>query len=264
MNTVVSEAIHIESVGTGAPLVLLHGFGLHGGLFAPILPALARTRRVLVVDLPGHGHSEAPLPGSLDAIADAVADAVARHAPRASVLGWSFGGQVALAWAQCRPQSVERLVLACTTPAFVQRADWRCAMSAEALRRFGDELAVAYKLTLQRFLTLQVQGSETGRATLAQLRARLFERGTPSTATLTDLLARLLETDLRARVPRIHTPALVLSGARDTLAPAAAGKWLADALPDARYRVIEGAAHAPFLSHPREFENAVKEFLDAR
>jgi pimeloyl-[acyl-carrier protein] methyl ester esterase len=255
------EAIHVESFGVGRPLVLLHGFALHGGLFAPLLPRLAQRHRVHVVDLPGHGHSDAPMPHSLDAIADAIASAVSHEAP-ADVLGWSFGGQIALAWARRRPDLVRRLVLVCTTPSFVQRADWHCAMSAETLRRFGDELRVSYKLTLQRFLTLQVQGTEAGRATLAQLRARLFERGAPSVATLNAMLALLVETDLRDRVPAIATPSVVVSGARDTLAPAAAGAWLADALPDARYCRIEGAAHAPFLSHEAEFDAAVKGFLD--
>lgn len=259
----VSARVHVESVGAGPPLVLLHGFALHGGLFAPLLPALARRHRVHVVDLPGHGHSSCAVPATLDAIADAVADAVEAHAPRARVLGWSFGGQVALAWAHRRPASVDRLLLVCATPSFVTRADWHCAMSAATLLRFGDELGVAYKLTLQRFVTLQVQGSEAGRATLHQLRARLFERGAPSRATLNALLALLVETDLRAIVPKVRAPALVISGERDTLAPAAAGRWLASALPQARHVLLEGAAHAPFLSHPRAFERAVKDFLDA-
>ena len=44
--------LHVESVGRGSPLVLLHGFALHGGLFAPLLPALVKRHRVHVVDLP--------------------------------------------------------------------------------------------------------------------------------------------------------------------------------------------------------------------
>ena len=50
--------LHVESVGEGRPLVLLHGFALHGGLFAPLRPAFAQHHRVHVVDLPGHGYSD--------------------------------------------------------------------------------------------------------------------------------------------------------------------------------------------------------------
>lgn len=262
----IPPAVHVESMGAGPPLVLLHGFALHGGLFAPLVPALARRHRVHVVDLPGHGHSDPIAAFTLEAVTDAVADAVAAHAAhaaRVAIVGWSFGGQVALEWARRRPASVDRLVLVCTTPCFVTRPDWHCAMTPQTLARFGDELGAAYTLTLQRFLTLQVHGSEAGRATLAQLRARLFERGAPTRATLNALLALLVETDLRERVPQVDAPALVVSGGRDTLAPAAAGRWLAAALPHARYCAIEGAGHAPFLSHPQIFEAAVKDCIDA-
>ena len=255
--------LHVESVGAGPPLILLHGFALHGGLFAPIVPALARRHRVHVVDLPGHGHSAHVMPGGLDVIADQVAGALGSDARGAAVLGWSFGGQVALEWARRRPGEVARLLLVCTTPSFVTRAHWSCAMAPQTLQRFGDELAVAYRLTLQRFLTLQVQGSDAGRAVLATLRARLFERGEPPREAVAATLRLLLDTDLRERVSQVRVPALVVSGARDTLAPAAAGRWLADALPQARYEEIPGAAHVPFLSHPDAFMQASGRFADA-
>jgi len=254
-----TRTLHVEAVGVGPPLVLLHGFALHGGLFAPLLPALAARHRVHVVDLPGHGRSPMIARYDLDAIADAVAAAVQDAGARVSVLGWSFGGQVALAWARRHPAHVERLLLVCTTPSFVTRPGFDCAMAPQTLQRFGDELAVAYKLTLQRFLTLQVQGSDAGRATLATLRARLFERGGPAPEAVRETLRVLMATDLRDAVARIATPAVVVSGGRDTLAPAAAGRWLARHLPHARYRLIEGAAHAPFLSHPQAFLDAIDE-----
>jgi len=266
-----SARVHVESVGAGPPLVLLHGFALHGGVFAPILPALARTHRVHVVDLPGHGHSrDVPAP-SLDAVVDRVAGAVADALLRdgatggaPAVLGWSFGGQVAMAWAMRDPGAVERLALVCTTPSFVVRPGWSTAMPEDTLARFGDELRVAWRLTLQRFLTLQVQGSDEGRRTLAQLRERLFERGQPSVADLGATLSILLGTDLRACVGSIVAPALVVTGPRDTLAPAEAGAWLARTLPAARLVTIDGAAHAPFLSHPARFLDVIGPFLDGR
>ena len=259
-----SSVLHVEVTGAGPPLVLLHGFALHGGLFSPLVPALARHHRVHVVDLPGHGYSAGVPVTTLEQAADQVADALGDAARGAAVLGWSFGGQVALAWAQRRPRDVARLLLVCTTPSFVARAGWPCAMSAQTLERFGDELAVAYRLTLQRFLTLQVQGSDTGRATLAALRARLFERGEPPKPALAATLRLLLDTDLRAAASAVRCPARVLAGARDTLAPAAAGRSLAEAMPAADYREIAGAAHVPFLSHPVAFADAAGRFIDAR
>jgi pimeloyl-[acyl-carrier protein] methyl ester esterase len=256
--------VHVESVGVGAPLVLLHGWAMHGGMFAPILPSLASKHRVHVADLPGHGHSAPPASPTLDGVVAAVDAAFAHERAPLDVLGWSLGGAVALRWARLHPDRIQRLVLVATTPSFVARDGWPNAMQDETLPKFGDELRVAYRLTLQRFLTLQTQGSEGGRAALAALRHQLFARGEPSAAVLEQSLALVRGIDLRADAPSIRAPALVVSGDRDTLAPVEAGRWLAQALPDARFAPIAGAAHVPFLSHPRAFDAALSPFLDER
>jgi len=256
--------LFVDVAGAGPPLVLLHGFALHGGLFAPIVADLARAYRVHVVDLPGHGHSAAG-PATLAAMVDAVATLIARLGTPAHVLGWSLGGMVAQRLALDRPDLVRRLALVCTTPRFVTAPDWPHAMEPATLARFGDELRTAYRATLQRFLTLQVQGrgegGVVGRDVLAALRDSLFARSTPSPATLAAALAALAGTDLRVDVARIAAPTLVVTGPRDALTPAAAGEWLAGRIPHARHVAIAGAAHAPFLSHPAAFIAAVQDFL---
>jgi pimeloyl-[acyl-carrier protein] methyl ester esterase len=253
--------VHVESAGRGTPVVLLHGFAMHGGLFAPLLPSLARSHRVLVADLPGHGRSPPVEPFDLSSLVRAIDASIGGDAPM-TVIGWSLGGQVALQWALMQPARVKRIVLVATTPSFVQRADWPHAMAVETLARFGDELRVAYRVTLQRFLALQVQGSGEGRATLAQLRRHLFDRGEPSSATLAAALELAGRVDLRLALPAVATPALVVAGDRDALVPLQATRELAAALPAASHVTIEGAAHAPFLSHPAAFLGAVRPFID--
>jgi len=254
--------LHVESVGAGAPLVLLHGWGMHGGLFAPVLPALAQRRRVHVVDLPGHGYSAPLAPLTLEGIAGELDAAFAHESEPLDVLGWSLGGAVALHFTATRRRRVARLVLVATTPSFVVRVGWPHAMEPRTLAMFGDELRVAHRLTLQRFLTLQVQGSDSGRAALAALRHELFARGEPSREVLDAALALLQSVDLRDAVESIDAPALVVTGDRDTLAPAAAGRWLAAALPHGELVEIPGAAHVPFLSHSDAFDSALAGFLD--
>jgi pimeloyl-[acyl-carrier protein] methyl ester esterase len=252
--------LHVDSVGAGLPLVLLHGWAMHGGVFAPLLPNLAKHRRVHVVDLPGHGHSEPVTPFGIDGIVDALDRAFPRDAPLA-VMGWSLGGLIALHWALSHPGRIDRLALVCTTPKFVADDAWPHAMAPATLARFADELRVAWKLTLQRFLSLQVQGSDEGRATLSALRHELFARGEPSPAALSDALAALGALDFRPRAPDVSIPTLVIAGDRDTLTPVEAARWLAQALPAARLVRIAGAGHAPFLSHRAEFLDALLDFL---
>ena len=241
---------------------------MHGGLFASLLPRLALRHRVHVVDLPGHGHS-APLepatlePATLDDMVDAIAAHFASESEPLSVLGWSLGGTVALRWARRMPERMARLVLVGVTPRFVAGSGWPQAMAPETLQRFGDELSVACRLTLQRFLTLQVQGSAEGRSTLAELRRQLFARGEPEPAAIASSLAILAAADLRADAALIRTPSLLIAGEHDRLTPPAAAAWLAQALPNGQLLEIPGAGHAPFLSHRESFEAALEGFLDA-
>jgi pimeloyl-[acyl-carrier protein] methyl ester esterase len=234
---------------------------MHAGMWGPLLSSLARSARVHAVDLPGHGCSPAIAPFTLDTLTDAVAARFRGEALPLTVLGWSLGGLVAMHWARREPERVRALVLVATSPRFVAGDDWPHAMTAITLGRFGDELRASYRLTLQRFLTLQMRGSEEGMAALPALRRHLFARGDPAPGVLADGLLLLKHADLRADVPAIVQRALVVSGDRDTLAPIGAGEWLAERLPHARFAPIAGAGHAPFLSHPQAFEAALARFL---
>ncbi len=263
--------LHVDSYGSGAPLLLIHGWGMHGGMWSDTAVQLARQFRVHVVDLPGHGLSvrseergarsegaDIPAHAALDRIVDELA---AQFAEPLNVCGWSLGGQIALRWAQRFPQQVQRLVLVASTPCFVRRADWQCAMAPETLAEFAASLQQNYAQTLRRFLALQVRGSEQERELLAALRAALFSRGEPDTAALQSGLEILRDGDLRSALPEVRQPMLVIAGERDTLTPPQAAQYLADRAANARLALIKGAAHAPFLSHPKEFVEHLTRFL---
>jgi pimeloyl-[acyl-carrier protein] methyl ester esterase len=238
---------------------------MHSGLWLPLLPRLIGRYRLHLVDLPGHGYSGAlmtPPPLSFVRVAEAAALAIAEASPAVplTILGWSVGGQVALEWARLESERVRALVLMSTTPSFVRRPDWPHAMTATTLSQFGDELTVAYRQTLQRFVTLQVHGSERSRDALASSRSQLFARGEPTPRALSDWLELLTSSDLRGEIGTISQPAVVIAGDRDTITPVAAARWLASALPQASLVEIPGAAHAPFLSHPDAVVEALAHF----
>jgi len=253
--------LHAETIGRGPALVLLHGWGLHSGIWAPLLPALSLSYRVCCIDLPGHGRSPAP-PAGFDL--DTMAEAVAAHAPPgAAWLGWSLGGQVALA-AALAGHAVRRLVLVATTPRFVAGPGWDCAVAPATLAGFAASLARDHRKTVRDFLALQLRGDRRAATLLVELRGVLAQCDEPDPAALRAALAVLAETDLRARLPAIRQPALVISGERDRLTPAAAGQQLAAALADGRFNAMPGAAHTPFLTHPDAFLAAVAGFLPGR
>ena len=237
-------------------LLLLHGWGLQRAVWAPVLPLFAPDVRARALDLPGHGAAAMTTPYTPDALAHSVL--TQQIAARACWLGWSLGGLVALAAAQAAPTRIEKLVLVATTPRFVQAPDWPCAMPATQLQQFAHGLAADYANTVLRFLSLQVSAQE--RPTLRALRAAATQTP-PQPAALHAGLELLAATDLRATLADIAQPVLIVHGTRDTLARPQAAEALAAALPHAQLRFIEGAGHAPFLSHPAAFADAVNAFL---
>lgn len=251
--------LHIEQRGSGRDLVLLHGWGLHGGLWGGAADRLAEHHRLHIVDLPGHGLS-APLDGdyTLERVAAAVAD---RLPAGADWLGWSLGGMVAL---QAAVDGVDarRLILVGAGARFVRGDDWPDGLETVLLEQFAGSLADDYRATLNRFLAVQSQGSEQGRLELRTLRSALFAHGEPDQAALAGGLAILQSGDLRSRLHELTQPTLLLQGERDTLFTLAAARSTAALLPHDRLATIAGAGHAPFLSHPDAFIDAVEGFLN--
>ncbi|HET9700272.1 MAG TPA: pimeloyl-ACP methyl ester esterase BioH [Burkholderiales bacterium] len=250
--------LHVEHSGAGPDLALIHGWGLHGGVWQGLREDLATNFTLHVVDLPGHGRSAMRQPYGLEDLAGDLLDSLP---PRIFLCGWSLGAQVALRAAALEPRRVERLALAAATPCFARRPDWPWGMEREALEEFAAELGRDFEATLRRFLALQARGGDAAREVVAALRARLFERGPPDPQALRAGLALLAEGDLRPLLPRISQPVLLVHGERDLVASPGAARWMAGSLGNARLVMMPGCAHAPFLSQPAVFAGALHEFF---
>jgi pimeloyl-[acyl-carrier protein] methyl ester esterase len=249
-------SLRVERGGQGPPLVLLHGWGLHGGVFHGLAARLGERFETWCVDLPGHGGSGPLARFTLETVARAVAERV----PAGALwLGWSLGGMVALAAAaQAR---AARLVLVSASPRFVADGEWP-GVAPALLDGFAADLEVDHRATLNRFIALQARGSEQARAEFRALREGLFDRGEPDLAALRGGLAILKEADLRPVLGGIAQPLLLVGGRRDTLVPPPALERTAKALPRGEAVVLDGAGHAPFISHPAAFDAVVTEFLN--
>ena len=237
-----------ETAGIGPDLVLLHGWGMNAAVWQPLLPGLQERFRVTRLELPGHGQS--PLvEGGLDDWTQACLDAAP---PSATWVGWSLGGLLAQRAALLAPQRIARLCLVTATPSFVQHPDWPQAMPAAVFGQFAQSLLQDPAATLKRFLGLQVKGAEDARSLLRTLSAALAQRPDADPAGLELGLQLLLEGDLRSQLPKLQVPANWLFGSRDTLVPAAVAQAVGALLPGTRIEVVDGAGHAPLLSHPQQ------------
>ena len=255
--------LYIEETGEGPPLVLLHGWAMHGGVFALLVERLRERHRLFVVDLPGHGRSR---DSAVPLAPEACAGAIAARVPCAPWCGWSLGGLVALHAAATRPGAVPALAMICASPRFV-RGDatdddgWKYGMSAEIFRDFASGLRDDYRGTLDRFIALEAFGSTDARGELRTLRTEVFARGDPAAHVLADGLELLETADLRDVLPGLTVPSLWIAGRRDRLVDARAMRAAADAAPDSTFAVVEHGGHAPFLTHADEVAALLDGFL---
>ncbi len=261
------DSLHVDVKGQGPDLLLLHGWGMHGGIWpASLLAVLKEDFRLHIVDLPGHGRS-APLTEGFNLAS--VTDTLYRYASSrldapACWLGWSLGGMLAANIAVLHPPIVTRLVLVSSSLRFCQTENWPHAMETSVLELFAAQLRKDYRGTLSRFLALQFMGDNHARESLRGLREQLFARGEPDSKTLNQGLKILLEDDLRWQAGTISRPVKLIGGEHDNLTPAAALDMITHQFTQAELSIIKGAGHAPFISHTELFQQQLMPFIYAR
>jgi pimeloyl-[acyl-carrier protein] methyl ester esterase len=261
-----TSTLHVKTTGQGPDMVMLHGWGMHAGVWQDISAALADEFRIHSVDLPGHGMSRDGHENgaTLERWAERVAEAVIPLlSGPACWLGWSLGGMVAMQLAHLYPQQVKRLILVATSLRFCQADDWPEAVASDVLQGFATDLLQDHRATLQRFLALQVIGDAQSRQTLKALRQRLLEQPEPDTVALKAGLEILRSADLRSLAPQLSQPVMLIGGERDRLVSPAALDNVASLLPQCQFKVIPVAGHAPFISQPESFVNLVKAYCES-
>ena len=249
--------LHTKQLGKGPDLVLIHGWALSLEVWEPITELLVRDFRLTLVDLPGHGNS--PMDGEFTV--DSVVQKLVSVIPQdATVLGWSLGGLMVMALAALHPKQVHKLILLASNPCFVSTPDRPLGMAPDVLDQFGQALMKNYRETVAKFLAAATLGATDGPALLRHLLQQMDKAPRPDTKVLQDGLSILRNTDLRTQLKNVSCPTLILLGERDTLVPAAVGDELLEALPNSQLKIISGAGHAPFISHPKQFVRVIRDF----
>ncbi len=247
------------SGNNGDPITLLHGWGFNGAIWEETARALANNARVTCIDLPGHGQS--PMPTG-DYTIEVLADLIAETLPQqGNVLGWSLGGMIAMQIALRHPEKIKRLILVGSVARFVCDNDWRYAISPDILHAFSESLNDDLQQTLQRFLALQIQSSDDSRSTLRKLRELMNSNDAPQPAALQGGLQILQNIDLRQQLSQLRQPTLMIFGKRDTLTRPQTAQQMLPLLPNAQLEIINGAGHAPFLSHGEQFTTLIEKFI---
>jgi 3-oxoadipate enol-lactonase len=252
--------------GEGDPLVLVHGLGGGAANWGELASPLARRRRVLVPDLPGHGGSDAlPAAPTLAAYADRVVKLFELEgmAP-APIVGHSFGGTVALRAAIRRPELVSGVVLAAGAGISSGRRMAQATLFASGIVRPG-RLAARFRRQIARSAAARrlVFGG-WGVTDPDSLPARAVEGFLAPQEVHTDTWSAgraLVLEDPRTELDLVRCPCLVLWGARDATVPLADGFEYARRL-RAPLRVIADCGHLLIAEQPEACLDAIEALLD--
>ncbi|HVV37521.1 MAG TPA: alpha/beta fold hydrolase [Acidimicrobiales bacterium] len=228
------------------PLLLTHGFASSSHAWAPVVAAFEPERRCIAWDVRGHGQADYPadpaeysIPltlGDMEAILDR------EEIDRAVLVGHSMGGYLSLEFQKAHPSRVAGLVLVGTGPGFRK----------DDARESWNEVCETYASIFQN------KGFD-GLRPSAELDGSVH-RGVDGLINAARGILRQRDAGVIDNLPNIDVPTLIVVGSEDK--PFRAGSdYMAAKIPGSRAVVVDGAPHAPMLTHPEIFNAALAEFL---
>jgi len=254
-------SLHAQDVGRGRPVVMIAGFGLDGAVWDAQVRTLAAGHRVVCVDLRGTGGSDKPYDGyGIERLVADVATVIERLDLRdATLVGWSFGGQVCFRLAAEHPERVAQLALVASNGVRASRSEaFPFGAPADALERqlVGAEQAdrlLARRETMRSGFCAPPRGD-----VLDFLVSRSLLM--PSWAAVASY-ATYLHADSVALVDRVTVPVLAVRGAADPVQSARGAQWLQERLADARLVELADCGHYPMYEAAAAFTDALSAFV---
>ncbi len=245
------QEVHYEKSGSGAPIILMHGWGCRATTLSSIAKVAEQTHTVYNIDFPGFGDS--PEPSSVWGVeeythlVERFVELLGLENP--ALLGHSFGGRVAILYGS--RNKVDRIVLV-------------DAAGLKPRRRPAYYLKV-YSFKAMKFIFRLLYGKEGAAKRIEAQRAR---RGSADYAAASPrmraILSKVVNEDLSHCLPRISAPTLLVWGEDDTATPLADAKRMEREIPDAGLVSFPGCGHYSFLDNARQFAAILSSFLNAR
>jgi len=245
----------VANPGGDRSLVLLHSLGTDRTLWdGQVNPLIATGRRVIAIDLPGHGRSTAGIgPYTIDNLGKDVIEVIALvESGSFEVMGISFGGLVALWLAITAPERVSALVAANTSGRLGSKALWDDRIAA--VHRSGLR-SISHDVLARFFAPDFVSDNPDQYARFSEVFSSTDPVGYSGCCTI------LRDTDLTGQVGSISCPVLVVGGDLDVATPPDQTRNLHQQIEGSTVEVIQGAAHLSNVDRPAAYNQIVGDFL---
>jgi 3-oxoadipate enol-lactonase len=248
--------LHHQVIGPsdGPALVFINSLGSDFRIWQEVVPAFAEDFRVVLYDKRGHGLSDAPpAPYTIDEHADDLLGLLDHLGiERFSLIGLSVGGLISQRLAARCPERIQTITLCCTAAKIGTPELW--AERIAGVENGGIE-PLADNVLQRWFTPLFRQTHATELAGWRNMLVRTPAHGYAGTC------AAIRDADLRPDAGRIAVPTLCVAGDQDGSTPADVVKGTADLIPGARFALIDGAGHIPFVEKPAVLSTLIKEHL---
>ena len=248
----------LEISGSGPPVVLLHGVGLNQSIWAGQVKALESDFQVITYDLLGHGrsaaaHANAPLADWVDQLNSVVRDLALE---KFALVGFSFGGLIAQAYAAQHSRMIDRLVLMSTVydRSEAERASVQSRL--DVVRREGPQATIP--TALSRWFSPEF--SKAHPEVMNQYEALLRGNDAASFLSAYECFARA-DRELVGALAAFDRPTLVMTGELDTGSTPAMARKLAGMIPGAECSIIAGGRHMMPVEMPDEVNSVLRRFL---
>jgi len=252
--------IFVKTEGEGPPVLLLHSYWGSLLLFDEMAGVLSKTRKVIRIDLPGHGNSSTPPPGyRFDLFADVIDELLQRLsiAGKISLIGHSMGGYVAMAFAERFPERIESLILMHSP---VRSAD---DQSIKSRNREADLLRKGKReLLLQVTVPSNFAPGQVGNMDKALEMVMQTSRQVTSEGALRSIEAMNRRKDYLKTLQKVSFPVLIIVGKYDKVYDAEGQLENGSKIPGAEVLFLEHSGHMGFLEEPLKVSGQLKQFLD--
>jgi sigma-B regulation protein RsbQ len=264
MNVLKRNNVHL--LGSGPPMVFVHGFGCDQNMWRLMAPHFAQRYQIILLDLVGSGNSDlsafdpqkySTLQGHADDICEVLEEVASEPAV---FVGHSVSAMIGmLANIKCPKQFASQIMVG-PSPCYINDKDYFGGFERSDIEALLETLESNY-LGWSSNMAPVIMGAPD-QPGLAQELTNSFCRTDPEIARHFARVTFL--SDHRAELPRLTAPTLILQCSDDIIAPQAVGEYLARTIPNSTLRVIENVGHCPHLSAPSASVAAMDEFLARR
>jgi len=259
---------NVRCIGSGEPLLLIHGFTGSIAQWEPLAASLSRTYQLIMVDMLGHGSSDAPLQverySTFEVVEDLAELLQMLGHKQVHVLGYSMGGRIALSFAMQKRELVRSLIMESSSPGLASEEE-RLARTksdqalAKRIEQQGIEWFADYWGKLPLFSSM-LQLPEARQKQLHELRLRNRPFGLAQSL-------RGIGTGVQPswwqQLDELMIPVLLIAGELDTKYCHIA-KQMQGRLPQAQLEIVPGAGHNVHVEQPHLFDTIIKRFLDKK